>query len=242
MVKKLTGIDADQISSGEPFREAIARFREWCGNEVSFVTWGYDDIPILKQNLEFYGLPTDWCETWYNLQVIFNRQRGEGKDQRSLEYAMEQFGIEADHQLHDAMVDASYTAQIAQHLDFLEGIRSYEESVWSIHPKKIVEKEKARAYPTRKAALEDLEISRIGCPVCGKILSNRIRWKKTPDGGYSAQIACETHGPFICRLRFRRRNDGWVVTKLVRNTKPRKRRKRRAAERPAQQPEQKARS
>ena len=31
-VKKLTGFDKERLSHGVPFPEALARFREWCGD------------------------------------------------------------------------------------------------------------------------------------------------------------------------------------------------------------------
>ena len=50
-VKKLTGFDKERLSHGVPFPEALARFREWCGDGVTFLTWGYDDQGIMEQNI-----------------------------------------------------------------------------------------------------------------------------------------------------------------------------------------------
>ena len=79
MVKKLTGVDKSLIAAGLDFKEAAARFHDWCGEDFAFLTWGYDDIPILRKNLAFYDLDAEWCDRWYNLQVIFNHQVDGGK-------------------------------------------------------------------------------------------------------------------------------------------------------------------
>ena len=48
-VKKLTGIDSARLSSACGFKEAFARFREFCGEDCTFYTWGYDDKGIMEQ-------------------------------------------------------------------------------------------------------------------------------------------------------------------------------------------------
>ena len=44
-VSQLTGIkDAQLAEFGVPFPEAMEQFRSWCGENVTFLTWGFDDI------------------------------------------------------------------------------------------------------------------------------------------------------------------------------------------------------
>ena len=42
-VKKLTGFDRERLAAGVSFPEALAQFRAWCGDDVTFLTWGCDD-------------------------------------------------------------------------------------------------------------------------------------------------------------------------------------------------------
>ena len=219
MVKKLTGVDKEEIAAGVDFEEAAARFKDWCGQDFAFVTWGYDDIPILKQNLVFYGLDTEWCSRWYNLQVIFNRQVDEGKNQRSLEYALEHFGIEIKNRLHNALNDACYTARVARCLNLQEGFSDYECSAWKMRPQKVAKSKRLGTFKTKKEALSAPKVSRFCCPVCGRLLHERTRWKGAADGGYWAEACCKTHGSFISRLRFMRCSDGWKVTRVIKNAK-----------------------
>ena len=51
-VSKLTGIKEAQLrEEGVSMQEAMEKFRTWCGEDVIFLTWGFDDITILKENL-----------------------------------------------------------------------------------------------------------------------------------------------------------------------------------------------
>lgn len=220
MVKKLTGADKGTISAGVDFEEAAARFREWCGEDFAFVTWGYDDVPILKQNLAFYQMDTDWCDRWYNLQVIFNGQLDEGKNQRSLEYALDYFGIETGNRLHNALNDAAYTAEVARRLNLKKGFSDYERSIWNMRPQKVAKSKRLGVFHTRKEALSSPKASRFCCPVCGQLLLERTRWKgSAADGGYWAEASCKTHGAFVSRLKFKRCMGGWQVTRVIKNAK-----------------------
>ena len=60
-VSKLTGIQEARLKAeGIPFPEAMEQFRAWCGEDVAFLTWGFDDIAILQENLALFQLPADW--------------------------------------------------------------------------------------------------------------------------------------------------------------------------------------
>ena len=53
-VASLTGIkDAILKEQGKPFPEAMQAFHDWCGEDRAFLTWGFDDIVILKENLQY---------------------------------------------------------------------------------------------------------------------------------------------------------------------------------------------
>ena len=55
-ISKLTGITKQDVRNGERFQDAMERFRAFCGDDPILLTWGFNDIPILRQNLRFYGL------------------------------------------------------------------------------------------------------------------------------------------------------------------------------------------
>ena len=125
-VKKLTGFDKERLSHGVPFREAFRQFREWCGEDVSFITWGYDDQGIMEQNIIIHDLDWDWIAGWISLQLIYNLQTGGDKNQKSLGTAMEHFGIEQTRVAHDALGDAYNTALVCSRLDMARGLADYD--------------------------------------------------------------------------------------------------------------------
>ena len=45
------------LAKGEKFPEAFAKLREWCTPEFRFITWGFDDIAMLADNLDPEGTP-----------------------------------------------------------------------------------------------------------------------------------------------------------------------------------------
>ena len=122
-VSKLTGIKESRLKAeGIGFAEAIERFRRWCGEDAVFLTWGFDDIAILRENLQLFQLSTGWISTWYNAQMIFNAQTDGSTAQKSLKTAMEIFQIEATRPAHDALGDAYHTALICARLDLRRGM------------------------------------------------------------------------------------------------------------------------
>ena len=93
-VASLTGIkDAILKEQGKPFPEAMQAFHDWCGEDSAFLTWGFDDIVILKENLTLYGMDTAWVDKWYNAQLIFNAQTDGSSAQKALGSAMQIMGL-----------------------------------------------------------------------------------------------------------------------------------------------------
>lgn len=68
-VSKLTGIKEARLKAeGVSFLEAMEQFRAWCGENAVFLTWGFDDIAILRENLALFQQDESWTQRWYNLQ------------------------------------------------------------------------------------------------------------------------------------------------------------------------------
>ena len=115
-VKKITGFDKERLAHGIAFSDALEQFRAWCGDGVTFITWGNDDQRIMEQNIIIHDLDWDWIGGWINLQLIYNLQTGGDKNQKSLASAMEHFEIEQTRVAHDALGDAYNTALVASRL------------------------------------------------------------------------------------------------------------------------------
>ena len=228
-VKKITGFDKERLSRGFSFPEALARFREWCGDGVTFLTWGCDDQGILEQNIIIHDLDWDWISGWVNLQLIYNLQTGGDKNQKSLASAMEHFEIEQTRIAHDALGDAYNTALVSTHLDMKEGLRLYPDAARILASRmpnyKPAEEnsgpealfhESSEGFESKAAAFADERLSNIPCPVCGQPLVG-TRWVNQGDQRYMNLFSCAEHGSFLARVRFRKDpvNGSWTANRLL---------------------------
>lgn len=115
-VKKLTGIDDEDLRSGVPFAEAYRGFLEFCGENFTLLTWGGDDMRILTANMAIHGIKAEKPFECINIQRVFGRQIAKTKKQISLENAVEMTG-EPPYRAHDALNDAMSSALVCKHMD-----------------------------------------------------------------------------------------------------------------------------
>ena len=222
-VSKLTGIKESQLrEEGVPFPEAIEQFKQWCGEDIVFLTWGFDDIGILRENLQLLELNTDFTEKWYNAQMIFNAQTDGSNSQKALKTAMEIFGIEATRPAHDALGDAYHTALICARLDLKKGAVEYDEALKShengFHGAELpgcIARKVFYDYTDKRSALSAMAGEENLCPVCGgRMLGSR--WFAQPGHRYMDLATCPVDGKFLIRVRLSTQPDGLVrVSRLT---------------------------
>ena len=123
-VSKLTKITAEVLSHAPYFESACKQFFDWCGADPVFITWGPDDIPMLRNNMLMYEMDVSVLDKAYDAQVIYDLQIAKEGRQHGLSEAMTAVGeIELD--AHDALNDALNTVAICRHLDLKKGIDEY---------------------------------------------------------------------------------------------------------------------
>ncbi len=222
-VSKLTGIKENQLrDEGVPFPEAMERFRSWCGEDIIFLTWGFDDISILRENLQLHGLDAAWIEHWYNAQMIFNAQTDGSNSQKALKTAMEIFGIEPSLPAHDALGDAYHTALICAMLKLEQGCREYGQALKShengFHGAELpgcISRKVFYDYADKHQALDAMTGPENKCPTCGKTMTG-TRWFAQPGKRYMDLAECAEHGKFLIRVRLSDQADGLVrVSRLT---------------------------
>ena len=222
-VSKLTGIKESRLKEeGIPFPEAMEQFQQWCGEDIVFLTWGFDDIGILRENLRLFGLNEDWTQKWYNAQMIFNAQTDGSNSQKALKTAMEIFGIEATRPAHDALGDAYHTALICARLDLKRGAEEYDQALKShengFHGAELpgcISRKVFYDYADKFAALSAMTGEENQCPVCGRQMLGS-RWFAQPGHRYMDLSTCAEHGKFLIRVRLSDQPDGTVrVSRLT---------------------------
>ena len=222
-VSKLTGIKESRLrEEGVPMAQAMERFRAWCGEDVVFLTWGFDDITILRENLMLYGLDDSWVSRWYNAQMIFNAQTDGSNAQKALKTAMEIFEIEATRPAHDALGDAYHTALICARLDLKKGAEEYEAAVKShingFHGAELpgcISRKVFYDYADKRAAMAAMTGEENVCPICGHQMLG-TRWFAQPGRRYMDLATCPEHGQFLIRIRLSDQPDGTIrVSRLT---------------------------
>ncbi len=203
-VRDLTGISQSMIDHGTPLPEAAESFRRFCGRDFVLLTWGPDDVPMLRENLTAHRVASEWLDCDYDLQRIYSRQReGGAQKQRSLEFAMAALGVEQTLPAHDALNDAYFTALVAQKLELAEGVRNYgERGEQYLFDKTFGDADIGEVgYESVEAVLSSPEAAPPACPLChaeltpiGKMLHGRSH-------RYRALFHCEHDGDLFLTLK-----------------------------------------
>lgn len=217
-VSELTGITQEQMDEGTPLPEAAERFKKWCGKDFVFLTWGPDDIPMLKENFNVHDIPSGWLDKVYDLQVIFSRQTEDSTKQRSLEYAMEHFGLEQHLPAHDALNDAYFTALVAKTLDTPEGVKTYSSVRGEFLEDSVIGDADAGddGYVTISEMLDDDIVKKPVCPICKAALRCENKLLHSKGQRYTIHYNCKKHGDMLLSLKLHRNfNETWRARRTV---------------------------
>ncbi len=212
-VKRITGIDNQRLRLGLPFPEAMEEFLAWCGKEFVFVTWGGDDLPMLRENMLLHSIPDDSLPICYNLQHIFNAQVSGEQRQWSLAAALEKLSITSDLTAHDALNDAENTALICRALNTGEGIKNYDPARFKTR-KAMAREVEFRGYRSREEAMLDLMLLSPACPVCGRSI-HCGGWLRPDRDSAVALGRCSDHGDYYVRIRFKKGDRGISAVRRV---------------------------
>ena len=204
-VSTLTGIKQSDIDAGTDFGEAMERMAEHFDDDCALITWGDDDMPILRENIAFHGLYDIDLPVHYNLQRIYAAQTNTDRRQIALKTAVETLGITDEVKAHDALNDAYMTYLISKKLDIAEGISAYAATEPAKKKNRVVQPWEAvlplctANYP-EKVKPGSLSVSckkiRMCCPKCGNLVTGgeKVRQGKC---SYVSTAACSCGRRFI---------------------------------------------
>lgn len=196
-VEKITGITNAQLKAGEKFPEAFQRFRDWCGDDFRFITWGFDDIAMLSDNMALHGFDPSWGSDYINLQLIYKNQIDNERTQWSLSDAVERLQIPMDAQVHDAMNDAWFTYEVCRRLDMQKGLAEY--SCMSAGARIPLRRDVVKNIKDYREVLSDARVRDIPCPDCQSVMKAG-EWLSFGGGRKSNIAECEKHGSFLVKL------------------------------------------
>ena len=203
-VEKITGITAADLADKETFPEAFRRFSEWCGEEFRIITWGFDDIGIMNDNLKVHGENAVFGREYINLQLIFNRQTAAEHLQCALSAAAEKLEIPIDVQVHDALNDAYLTYEVLKKLDMVKGIAEYAEMSSTAAAVPIVKDYFEKVDGDNM--LRDKRLGGVNCPYCEEKMSVR-EWFFSNRRSCKTIAECAEHGAFLVKMKALRISD-----------------------------------
>ena len=209
-VAEITHLTTEDLKGGMKFNDAFSSFSEWCGDEITLLIWGTEDLRILCKNMELFGIETDYLPPCYNLQNIFAAQITKDTRQYRLLSAL-RIVKESPFDAHDALNDAKSTALICKHLDLSKGLKEYSPIVE--HKDGIVESyDFEEEYIDIEDALSDDYVISFECPLCGEIVWGENFVRK--DGNAMVALGtCYDGEEYLIRLKFRYLPNGNVMVK-----------------------------
>lgn len=220
ITRKLIHLQMEQLEQGRSFMEVMEQFREWCGEDYIFCTWGPLDLAELQRNIRYYGMEplADGPIKFLDVQKLFSIAYEDRKSRRSLEYAIDYLNIEKDIPFHRAFSDAYYTAKVLALMDE-KVLENYSFDVFHLPKNKETEihvvfdtyaKYISRAFPDKAQALEDKTVTETKCYLCHRPLRRKIRWFSPNGKHYYCVSYCDRHGYMKSKIRIRKAENGDV--------------------------------
>ncbi len=221
-ISEVTHVTMDElIHRGEPFKQVMESFLEWCGDDYIFCTWGSMDLTELQRNMVYHGIEIPFASPllFYDVQKLYSRLYSDGKTRESLDVAVNFFGLEANVPFHRALEDAEYTGGVLQRLD-MDQVGEYvsvdyyripqcrEEEFTLVFPD--YSKFVSRGFATKEDAMSDKQVTDMVCYKCRRMLRKKIRWFSYGQRFYLCLAACPEHGPVKGKIRMKRSEDGSV--------------------------------
>lgn len=204
-VAQITGITTSVLEDAPFFSEAFARFLAFCGEgkRLALLTWGPDDIPMLRANMKLNGIEEGLLPPSYDLQKIFNRQITGEKRQWALGDAVDLLELPKEWTAHDALHDALYTALVAGKLRLNEGIAAYGEG------DAVLERRSVTGARHWREIFQAREIAEFCCPACGS--GRRIApeaWYFKNAGQKLTEYRCGCGKTYLLRCKFHKNKMG----------------------------------
>ena len=231
IIKQMLSYDEKDLKhDGVPFKQACAEFLKWCGEDSVFCTWGPSDLYYLQNNMDFYYMPKlPFPLKFYNIQQIFADKYDPDGNIWKLERAVEMLGLNEEEPFHAAVNDARYTAKVLEAADLGDILDKYSFDIYR-HPKKREERVEAfhdgrldeisEEFPSKRAAMEDKELSMIRCVRCGRKTGKKLKWFPATTSTDVAVGKCLYHGYMAGTIKCKSVGDSTDNVFILKKTVP----------------------
>lgn len=213
-VKRVTGKTNADLQNGVYLESGYRAFREFCGKDAILAGWGTSDPDMLKKNLKIRRMNDQLGIDFVDIQPLFSAFTGDKGHQRSVEFAVDYYGIAKSETFHSATADARYTGEI---LCCILNNNDTEEVLDTIS-KAIVNPDVKRDYSfvspvgqNGEAAVDYVNEFIVKCPRCGlplKMIYEPFRIRKS----IYALGECAEDGEFYARARIKKGKEGGIYT------------------------------
>ena len=231
IIKQMLSYDEKDLKhDGVPFKQACAEFLKWCGEDSVFCTWGPSDLYYLQNNMDFYYMPKlPFPLKFYNIQQIFADKYDPDGNIWKLERAVEMLGLNEEEPFHAAVNDARYTAKVLEAANLGDILDKYSFDIYR-HPKKREERVEAfhdgrldeisEEFPSKRAAMEDKELSMIRCVRCGRKTGKKLKWFPATTSTDVAVGKCLYHGYMAGTIKCKSVGDSTDNVFILKKTVP----------------------
>ena len=201
-IRNMTGLTQELLDESPLFEEAMDRFVSWCGEDYVLLTWGCDDISVLKQNMDFFDVHPPLPDM-YDVQLLFQREKQQN-NRLNLKSALELMEIPEEENLtfHNAAYDAYYTALIFRKLEHPEAVLEFRETARVLTP---VQAHVTRGdlFETVSAAISSEQAQLPRCAVCARPCAVDGPYVMAAPDRYQTLAKCSRHGQMLVTLTLR---------------------------------------
>lgn len=215
--------DMQAYRHARPFPQVVTDFLSWCGplDQVTFCTWGSQDLLELQRNLRFYRIenPFPFPLYYIDVQKIFSLQLEDGKSRKNLQYVVDSLKLPKDQPFHEDFGDAYYTAQVMRRLNREQMIAYFSVGYFRIPSNRKEElliqydtyqKFVSKSFRTKTDAMRDRKVASTKCYLCGRPARKKLRWFTGNSKNYYCLAYCEEHGWLKGKARMKKAEDGEI--------------------------------
>ncbi len=228
-IREISKITMDDLKECRNFKDVVNDFLDWCGEDVTFCTWGALDLTELQRNIQYYKIKRQmpFPFIYLDIQKLFSIDQEDGKIRRSLSLAVEYLQIEEEEPFHRAVNDAMYTCKVMRMIQFESVKRFYSIDCYYVPRNKKDEiyvkfdhysKYISRKFSSKESAIADEEVSKIPCFFCDQSLPEVLPWFSDNSKTYYAIGYCDKHGYMQSRIRMKKTANG--LNYVIKITKP----------------------